>query len=58
MPQATPATQRRSGRGWASSPVQMAAVMAARLMPCAPNGASSRLASPVPPISALLLWLV
>ena len=29
----TPTSQRRDGSGWASGPVQMAATMAARLIP-------------------------
>src|SRR5690606_8446378 len=45
------AVYRLAGSSWASGPVQRAAVMAARLMPKAPNGAKSKVATPVQPIS-------
>ena len=48
-PQLTPAIQRFAGSGWASRPVQMAAVMAAGLIACEPNGASSAETAPVVP---------
>ena len=42
----------RFERSWcASGPVQIAAVIAARLTPCEPNGASTSDASPVVAIS-------
>ena len=46
-PAATPAIQRLDGSSCASSPVQMAAVMAATLKACEPNGAVSSDPSPV-----------
>src|SRR3546814_19794471 len=42
-----PTSQRRCGSGWASGPVQIAAVIAARLTLKAPNGARSSDAAPV-----------
>ena len=46
-PQAAAATQRLSGSACASRPMQIAAVIAARLRAKAPNGASTSVATPV-----------
>jgi hypothetical protein len=46
-PPATDATHRRPGSGCASGPATSAAVMAARLIAWAPNGAPATVAAPV-----------
>ena len=56
-PAAIPAIQRLEGSSWASRPVQMAAVMAARLKACEPNGAISSEPSPVRVTMGLALVL-
>src|ERR1700748_831478 len=47
MPAVTGATQRLFGSGCACGPMQIDAVMAARLSPNEPNGANTSVASPV-----------